>query len=86
MEEQGVYTVPENQISKIPVASHLTDFMYKIFLNVYANHNRSMGMQERAKYSLSDITKIEINKEENCLNVYFENGNWWHYTLDGRWY
>lgn len=84
--ENQKYVIPENQIEKIPVASQLTDTMYKIFLSVYAKHNRSMGLEERAKYTLSDITKVEVNIEDNCLNVHYADGEWWKYTLDGRWY
>lgn len=71
---------------KIEVARHLSDAEYKVFLETYANHNRSMGFEERKKYTLSHIVKVERNVEENCLNVYYENGEWWRYTPDGRWY
>ena len=32
---------------KLPVAKHLSDGEYKLLLNVYASHNRSMGLEER---------------------------------------
>jgi hypothetical protein len=73
-------------MKKMPVASHLTDEEYLMLMQVYANHNRSMGLKERVKYSLSDIVAIEKNHNENCLDVHYSNGNWWHYTKDGNWY
>lgn len=72
--------------NKLPVAEHLTDEEYKILLDVYSKHNRSMGLKERENYSLSHIVKVERNTEENCLNVYYEDGSWWHYTPSGEWY
>ena len=71
---------------KIPVAAHLNDFEYKVLMKVYAKHNGSMGLKERVKYSLSNIVKVERNTEENCLNVHYENGEWWHYCSNGTWY
>lgn len=71
---------------RLPVAEHLTDQEYKVFLETYANHNSSMGLNERKKYSLSHVVKIERNIAENCLNVHYENGNWWHYTPNKTWY
>lgn len=73
-------------MKKLPVVSHLSDAEYKQLLTVYANHNRSMGLEERKKYTLSDIVKVERNAAEKCLNVYYKNGDWWHYSVDGTWY
>jgi len=71
---------------KIAVASHLTDSEYHLFLKTYALHNSSMGLEERKDYTLSHIVKVERNKKENCFNVHYENGDWWHYTPSGKWY
>lgn len=73
-------------MNKLSVASHLTVDEYKTLFQTYVNHNRSMGMKERAFYTLSDIVKVEKNAKDNCLNVYYRNGEWWHYTKDGQWY
>ncbi len=71
---------------KLPIAGHLTDEEYMHFLQAYALHNRSMGLDERRNYTLSNITTIERDVKENCFNVYYDNGNWWHYAKDGTWY
>lgn len=71
---------------KLPVASHLTDSEYQLLMQVYANHNRSMGLDKRKDYTLSDIVKVVSNTKENCLEVYYKNGDWWHYSVDGTWY
>lgn len=71
---------------KLEVAKHLSDGEYKILLETYAKHNSSMGLEERKKYTLSHIVKVERNIEENCLNVHYEDGEWWHYTPARTWY
>ncbi|WP_312474154.1 hypothetical protein [Neobacillus sp.] len=73
-------------MKKLPVAKHLTNQEYQLLLKVYADHNRSMGLEKRAKYTLSNIVKVERNQEEKCLNVYYGNGDWWHYVSNGTWY
>jgi hypothetical protein len=50
---------------KLPVAAHLTDREYILFLQVYADHNRSMGLDKRKDYTLSHVIKVERNIEEN---------------------
>lgn len=73
-------------MKKLPVAQHLTDQEYQILLTVYANHNRSMGLKDREKYTLSHIVKVERNPKQNCINVHYDNGDWYHYCPDGTWY
>lgn len=73
-------------MAKLPVAKHLNDDEYKLLLDVYQKHNRSMGLDKRKDYTLTHIVKVERNTEENCLNVYYENGDWWHYAPNGTWY
>lgn len=73
-------------MGKIRVAEHLNAEEYNIFLETYANHNASMGLEERKNYTLSHVVNVERNTKENCLNVHYENGDWWHYTVDRTWY
>jgi hypothetical protein len=72
--------------NKLPVAKHLSDKEYHLLMQVYANHNRSMGLEKRKDYSISHIVKVERNIKEKCLNVHYKNGGWWHYSTDGTWY
>jgi hypothetical protein len=72
-------------MKKLPVAEHLNDYEYKLLLKVYAEHNRSMGMDERKKYTLSDIIKVERDQLNKRLKVYYKNGDWWYYSSDMTW-
>lgn len=71
---------------KFPAAKHLTDGEYQLLLKVYAAHNRSMGLGERKNYTLNNIVKIVRNVKKQCLEVHYDNGNWWHYSVNGTWY
>lgn len=73
-------------MKKLPVASHLSDDEYKLLVSVYANHNRSMGLEERKSHTLSDIVKVVRLTEEKCLEVHYKNNNWWRYFADNTWY
>lgn len=73
-------------MKKILAAKHLSDEEYQLLLQVYANHNRSMGMKERVKYNLSDVVKVKRNLKEKCIEVYYSNGEWWHYSVNGTWH
>ena len=80
----GKLTVLENN-KKISVAAHLNDADYKMLLETYADHNRSMAMERRGNFTLSHIVKVEKNEKTNCLDVHYESGDWWHYK-DHQWY
>lgn len=70
---------------RLPVASHLNDFEHKVLMQTYARHNSAMGLSERSEYTLSHIVKVDRNLEDNCLNVHYENGEWWKYYPDFTW-
>ena len=71
---------------RLPVAKHLSDKEYEMFLRTYDAHMRAMGEDKRKAYLLTDIKKIERNKAERCFHVYYKNGDWWHYTSTNQWY
>lgn len=71
---------------KIRAAKHLSDEEYSLLLTVQAAHSRSMGLEQRKEFTLSDIVNIERNIQEKCLNIHYKCGNWWHYSTDGTWY
>ena len=72
-------------MNKLPAAKNLSDAEYRFLLKVFADHNRSMGIEERKHYSLTDIVKVKKNFKENCFEVYYSNGEWFHYFPNGTW-
>jgi hypothetical protein len=55
----------------------------KIFEAILEKHLASMGEAERAKH---DLERVEWDEEEQVFKVYYTNGKWWNYTLEGTWY
>lgn len=74
-------------MKKIPVARHLTDEEYKLLLQVYPKHNRSIRLNERANYNLAEIVRVAVGLEgtEKFLNIQYNNGEWFRYYSDGTW-
>lgn len=70
---------------RIPAAKHLSSREYAILLATHSMHLRSMGLEKRKNYTLSDIVKVERNYSEKCFNVHYKNGDWWHYRPGGKW-
>ena len=70
---------------RLPVAEYLTDEEYIQLMETYAEHNRSLWLEQRDKYSASNIVKIERGENGN-LHVYYADGEWWHYTPSRTWY
>ena len=72
-------------MNKIPVAKHLTDEEYHQLLQTWSDHNASMNFEDCAKYDIGYVVEV-IRKENEDLQVCYEDGKSWNYTPDGRWY
>lgn len=68
---------------RLTVATNLNDSDYRTFLLVYSNHNSSLSLEDRAQYMIAHVVSVNKKKEENFLEVLFENGEIWHYLIDG---
>lgn len=64
----------------------LTAEQRELFKRVYDRHMSTMGTEERRKYVVDEIKEIKWDGKENCLKVYFKNGDWWHYGKDETWW
>lgn len=64
----------------------LNDFERSNLLETHKRHLRSMGKEQQANHQLENITKVVRNYEKRCFQVYFKNGEWYHYTLNHEWY
>lgn len=65
---------------------HLNEFERNNLLKTHNIHLKTMGKEQQAKHQVKNITKVERNHEEKCFHVYFDNGEWYHYTLNHEWY
>ncbi|CAM3305725.1 hypothetical protein FITA111629_15375 [Filibacter tadaridae] len=63
----------------------LSENEQKLFEQVYKRHVNAMGSEERKKYEREEVTKVERDVPNKCLNVHFANGEWFRYYVDGTW-
>lgn len=52
---------------------------------VHKNRMQHCGLEMQKELAYENITKVKFNKREKCLQVYFKNGEWSKYFLDGTW-
>lgn len=66
----------------------LTPEQYNLFIRTHTKHLAAFweGSTEREKRTLEHVKNVKWDRKEGCLKVYFEDGEWWHYTLNGTWY
>lgn len=67
------------------VTSGLHPITKDMFLKVYERHMAAMGEDERAKYE-GKVKSVKVDHRKQALRVMYDNGDWWFYTPDGRWY
>lgn len=49
-------------------------------------HLSMMGSEMRKKHTVEHIKEVKWDSEEKCLKVYFDHGEWYHYSPAGEWY
>ncbi|MFD1363177.1 hypothetical protein [Lentibacillus salinarum] len=64
----------------------LTDKQKELFDQTYKAHVFMMDPEMRKQHTEEHIKEIRWNENEQCLRVYFDNGEWYHYSLAGEWY
>lgn len=64
----------------------LSDFERGVLITTHNRHLSSMGTDQAKNHQLKNIVKISRNFKDNCFNVYYDNGDWYHYTLSNDWY
>lgn len=64
--------------------SKLTVEQQQFFIRMHHSHMKAMGTDNQKKYSAKNIKKVAWDKEENTVNVYYQD-IWWHYGRQG-WY
>lgn len=71
--------------TKIKGFSKLTETQQQLFLRVHEKHLKAMGTDNQRKYALENVKKVAWDREEQTVNVYYED-TWWHYDKRGCWY
>jgi hypothetical protein len=64
----------------------LTTDQQQLLEHVYDRHTWAMGTEMRIRYTVDQIKEVKWDKVDRTVNIYFKNGDWWHYAMDGTWY
>lgn len=56
-----------------------------LFVKVHALHLQAMGLEERKMYELDQIKYITQNNEEQCVEVHYQNGEFFKYYPNMTW-
>lgn len=65
---------------------NLTEQQFDLFKRVHSRHYAAWGIENRKKFTVDHITKVIWDEEDDCLKVYYDFGDWWHYCKDETWY
>lgn len=57
----------------------------KVFERVHKEHMSALGAKEKQHYERSQVKKVEANNVEGCIEVTFQNGEWFKYFPNGTW-
>jgi hypothetical protein len=73
-------------MDKVKGYSNLTEAQQQLLEHVYDRHTWAMGTEIRIKYTVDQIKEVKWDKVDQTVNIYFKNGDWWHYNSKGEWY
>jgi len=57
----------------------LTKNQQELLIRVHKAHLSAMGSEMRKKHTSEHITKVEWNKHDKVLNVFYDNNEWYQY-------
>lgn len=56
-----------------------------LFSKVHSLHLQAMSREERKKYELPNIKQIVQNNKEQCVEVHYQNGEFFKYYRNLTW-
>lgn len=75
-----------DEFIKVKGYKFLDDKQKFLFRDIYYKHYDVMGSLMKSNHTIKDLKEVIWDGREKALKVYFKNGNWWHYSVDGTWY
>jgi hypothetical protein len=66
--------------------AELEEDQKSLFSYTFDRHFKTWGTEKQKEYNPYNLKEIKWDAAENCLKVYYTNGDWWHYDTDGTWY
>ena len=71
-------------MARLPLAQRLSDEEYQTLITVYANHNSSLPLDERDRFSMSRVASV-VSIGDGSVDVMYETGERYRYFADGTW-
>lgn len=86
-EEVVEHAAVKEMFENFVAPTKVVEVFKKDFYYVFNRHMKSWSRERMERdYGLKNLVKATWNKEEQCFQVHYKNGDWWHYTLKGDWY
>lgn len=82
---RGVPFYVNRRVGRYMARFGLTEEQAQLLVDVYRKHWKTMGEDDKSKYLLAAVYKVDWVEEEKCLLVHFRD-TCWHYSVDGSWY
>lgn len=73
------------QMKQVDGYESLNPEQQNILESTYRFHLEAMGEHVRVRYNLERIREVRWNSREQCVEIFFMNGDWWHY-LNNTWW
>lgn len=73
------------QMKQVDGYDQLSSEQQIVLESTYQSHLEAMGAQVRIRYGLERIREVRWNSREQCVGIFFVNGDWWHY-LNNTWW
>ncbi len=61
----------------------LPEQLQQFFKEVHKAHLSSRGVEMRKQHTEEHIKEVKWDNVEKCLKVYYDNGEWYHYSNTG---
>jgi hypothetical protein len=76
----------EEDYHRISGYAELEEEQKSLFSSTFDRHLKARGTEKQKEYAAYNLKEIKWDAAENCLKVYYKNGDWWHYDMAGEWY
>jgi hypothetical protein len=86
--KNGYHFNVRSSVGRIMKKYDLTAELATLFVDTFRKHLSMFERESEAwkKRTIGHVEKIEWNEKSGCLHVHFDDGEWWHYDRDGKWW
>ncbi|MCM3573330.1 hypothetical protein M3172_08990 [Mesobacillus subterraneus] len=82
---RGIPFYVNRRVGRYMARFGLAEKQAQLLVDVYKEHWKTICEEDKSKYLLGGVHKVDWVEEEKCLHVHFGD-TWWRYSVDGSWY